>query len=604
MIKPEIIEFVKQLPNKPGVYQFYSESSEILYVGKAKNLRKRVQSYFNQTENRSYRHSALISKISEIRYVIVETESDALLLENNFIKENQPRYNILLKDDKTFPWICIKNERFPRVFFTRNYIEDGSSYFGPYTSVVAVRTLLDLIKQLYKVRTCNFLLSEENIRRKKYSKCLEFQLGNCLAPCEGLQAEEEYNRSVDQIREILKGNLHTVIRHLNTLMHDCAARMKFEEAEMVKNKIGLLERFRSKSTIVNPKISDVDVYGFVEDEKHDYVNYLKIVNGSVIQAHNIEVVKRMDEEKEEILGSVMFNLRQRFNSTSREAIVPFRPSWEFDQMNFCIPVKGDKRKLLDLSLRNAQSYKKDQELARSAMNSGGREDAQLAKMKDDLRLRKIPFHIECFDNSNIQGTNPVASCVVFKGGKPAKSMYRHFNIKTVQGPNDFASMEEIVFRRYRRILDEQGEIPDLIIIDGGKGQLHSAVKILKQLELYGEVSILGIAKKLEEIYVPEDPVPLYLDKNSSTLRLIQRIRDEAHRFGITFHRSKRSKDQIDTIFAHIPGIGEKTREKILKIESDITRLQAMSFEELKSLFGKAAAISLEKYFDDQKKLKT
>lgn len=604
MIKPEIIEFVKQLPNKPGVYQFYSESSEILYVGKAKNLRKRVQSYFNQTENRSYKHSALISKISEIRYVIVETESDALLLENNFIKENQPRYNILLKDDKTFPWICIKNERFPRVFFTRNYIEDGSSYFGPYTSVVAVRTLLDLIKQLYKVRTCNFLLSEENIRRKKYSKCLEFQLGNCLAPCEGLQAEEEYNRSVDQIREILKGNLHTVIRHLNTLMHDCAARMKFEEAEMVKNKIGLLERFRSKSTIVNPKISDVDVYGFVEDEKHDYVNYLKIVNGSVIQAHNIEVVKRMDEEKEEILGSVMFNLRQRFNSTSREAIVPFRPSWEFDQMNFCIPVKGDKRKLLDLSLRNAQSYKKDQELARSAMNSGGREDAQLAKMKDDLRLRKIPFHIECFDNSNIQGTNPVASCVVFKGGKPAKSMYRHFNIKTVQGPNDFASMEEIVFRRYRRILDEQGEIPDLIIIDGGKGQLHSAVKILKQLELYGEVSILGIAKKLEEIYVPEDPVPLYLDKNSSTLRLIQRIRDEAHRFGITFHRSKRSKDQIDTIFAHIPGIGEKTREKILKIESDITRLQAMSFEELKSLFGKAAAISLAKYFDDQKKLKT
>lgn len=604
MIKPEIIEFVKQLPNKPGVYQFYSESSEILYVGKAKNLRKRVQSYFNQTENRSYKHYALISKISEIRYVIVETESDALLLENNFIKENQPRYNILLKDDKTFPWICIKNERFPRVFFTRNYIEDGSSYFGPYTSVVAVRTLLDLIKQLYKVRTCNFLLSEENIRRKKYSKCLEFQLGNCLAPCEGLQAEEEYNRSVDQIREILKGNLHTVIRHLNTLMHDCAARMKFEEAEMVKNKIGLLERFRSKSTIVNPKISDVDVYGFVEDEKHDYVNYLKIVNGSVIQAHNIEVVKRMDEKKEEILGSVMFNLRQRFNSTSREAIVPFRPSWEFDQMNFCIPVKGDKRKLLDLSLRNAQSYKKDQELARSAMNSGGREDAQLAKMKDDLRLRKIPFHIECFDNSNIQGTNPVASCVVFKGGKPAKSMYRHFNIKTVQGPNDFASMEEIVFRRYRRILDEQGEIPDLIIIDGGKGQLHSAVKILKQLELYGEVSILGIAKKLEEIYVPEDPVPLYLDKNSSTLRLIQRIRDEAHRFGITFHRSKRSKDQIDTIFAHIPGIGEKTREKILKIESDITRLQAMSFEELKSLFGKAAAISLEKYFDDQKKLKT
>jgi excinuclease ABC subunit C len=596
MINPAIIEIVRKLPQKPGVYQFYSASGEILYVGKAKNIRKRVNSYFTHTDTHNYKHHALIGKINEIRYVIVENESDALLLENNFIKENQPRYNILLKDDKTYPWITIKNERFPRVMVTRNYISDGSSYFGPYTSVVTVKTLLELIRQLYKIRTCNYLLNDENIIKLKYKKCLEFQLGNCKAPCEGLQSEEEYNQSIGQIRDILKGNLHNVIRHLYSLMKEYAQDLMFEEAEVVRHKISLLERFKSKSTIVNAKIDNVDVFGFVEDDQCAYVNYLKIVNGAIVQAHNIEIIKRLDEEKEEILGSVIFSLRRRFSSNSSEVILPFKPSMEFDQLRFNVPLRGDKRKLLDLSLRNAASFKNDQELNRAAVNRVNRDENLLARLKDDLRLKRIPMHIECFDNSNIQGTDPVASCVVFKSGKPAKALYRHFNIKTVQGPNDFASMEEIVYRRYRRMLDEQGVLPDLIIIDGGKGQLHAAVIALKKLDLYGAISIIGIAKRLEEIYVPEDPVALYMDKNSPSLRLIQKIRDEAHRFGVTFHRNKRSKAQIDSVFVQIPGIGEKTRDKILKVESDINQLRRMSSEELTKLAGKKAAQALTEYF--------
>jgi excinuclease ABC subunit C len=525
----------------------------------------------------------------------VANESDALLLENNLIKEYQPRYNILLKDDKTYPWICIKNERFPRVVATRNYIQDGSEYFGPYTSGLMVKTLLELIRQLYKFRTCNLLLCEENIVKHKYKKCLEFQLGNCKAPCEGLQDEVDYNQSVIQIREILKGNLQHVIKYLYDLMQEYAVKMQYEEAEIIKNKITILEKFRGKSTIVNPRISHVDVFSIIDDKDCAFLNFLKVVHGAIVQAHNVEVVKRMEEEKEEILSSVIFDLRKRFNSTAPEIIVPFKPALAIDHVKFIVPKIGDKQKLLELSLRNAISFKADKILSKNAVKRFDREDKVLEQLKIDLRLQNLPRHIECFDNSNIQGTDPVASCVVFKSGKPVKSAYRHFNIKSVKGPNDFASMEEIILRRYRRVMDENGEIPDLIIIDGGKGQLSAAVKSLKLLDLYGKTSIIGIAKKLEEIYVPEDSIPLYINKNSLSLRLIQRVRDEAHRFGLTFHRKKRSMSQIDSIFTHIPGIGEKTRDKILRIESDINKLRLLSEEELTKIAGKRQGHTLYMY---------
>jgi excinuclease ABC subunit C len=600
MKDPSIIaDLVKKLPQKPGVYQFVNNDGEIIYVGKAKNLRKRVISYFTHSDLHSYKLSALVNKISDIRYVLVESESDALLLENNLIKENQPRYNILLKDDKTYPWICIKNERFPRVFATRNYIMDGSEYYGPYTSGLMVKTLLELIRQLYKLRTCSLLLCEEHIAKQKYKRCLEFQLGNCKAPCEGLQEEGDYNQSIQQIREILKGNLHSVIRHLQSLMDDYAAKMLYEEAEMVKNKITILEKFKGKSTIVNPKISDVDVFSMVDEKDYAYINFLKVVQGAIVQAHNVEVVKRIDEEKDEMLISVIYDLRKRFGSMASEVIVPFKPAIGLDDVKFTVPMIGDKLKLLELSKRNATSYRIDRMTAKTTDRKYNHEEKVLNQLREDLRLPVLPVLIECFDNSNIQGANPVASCVVFKSGKPLKSAYRHFNIKSVTGPNDFASMEEIIHRRYRRMLDENGPIPDLIIVDGGKGQLSAAVKSLRLLGLYGRTSIIGIAKRLEEIYVPEDAVPLYINKNSPSLRLIQKIRDEAHRFGITFHRLKRSHSQIDSIFSHIPGIGEKTRDKILRVESDIHKLKLMSLDELTKIVGKRGASSLYQYFNSQ-----
>ncbi|HLO59343.1 MAG TPA: excinuclease ABC subunit UvrC [Bacteroidales bacterium] len=592
-----ISEITKKLPQKPGVYQFFDAQGIIIYVGKAKNLRKRVVSYFTRSDAHSYKHSALVSKICDIKYVLVENESDALLLENNLIKEYQPRYNILLKDDKTFPWICIKKERFPRVMATRNRVEDGSEYYGPYTSALMVKTLLELIRQLYKLRTCNLLLCEEYITKQKYHRCLEFQLGNCLAPCEGLQNEEDYNENVQQIREILKGNLHTVIRHLYEIMGDFSKKMHFEQAEIIKNKITILEKFRGKSTIVNPKITQVDVFGIVDNTDFAYVNFLKVVQGAIVQSHNIEVVKRTDEVVGEILLSVIYDLRSRFDNNACEIIVQFKPEIALEGVKFSVPQRGDKLKLLELSLRNANSYKIDREASRTTEKKVDYEDKVLNQMKIDLRLKSLPVIIECFDNSNIQGSDPVASCVVFKSGKPFKSGYRHFNVKTVTGPNDFASMEEIVYRRYKRIMEEQGEIPDLIIIDGGKGQLSAATKSLKEIGLYGKVSVIGIAKKLEEIYVPEDPIPLYINKNSSTLRLIQRIRDEAHRFGITFHRLKRSNSQLESVFDTIPGIGEKMRNKILKLESDISKLKLLSEPELIKLIGKREAAALIKFFN-------
>jgi len=590
------MDLTNKLPQKPGVYQFLSANGEILYIGKAKNLRKRVSSYFMASDVRNYKKEALVRKIFDIKYILVENESEALLLENNLVKEYKPRYNILLKDDKTYPWICIKKERFPRVVQTRTYIADGSEYFGPYTSVLMVKTLLDLIRQLYKLRTCKWVLSETGIENKKFKRCLEFHLGNCKGPCEGLQSLEDYNQSLLQIKEILKGNYHQVILHLTKLMDDYARQLRFEEAEVIKQKIEILDRFKGKSTIVNPKIDNVDVFSVIDEEHYAFINFLKIVNGAVIQAHNIEIQKILQEDKNDILSYVIFDLRNRFKSNAKEIIVPFKPDINIAGVNLRVPIRGDKKKLLELSDRNATSFRNDKMALRLEDKWSEQETAILAKLQNDLRLKKIPNHIECFDNSNIQGSNPVASCVVFKSTRPYKPAYRHYNIKNVKGPNDYASMEEVIGRRYKHAQEEGEILPDLIIIDGGKGQLGSAVKSLKRLNVYDKIAIISIAKRLEEIYVPDDPIPLYLDKNSTSLKLIQRIRDEAHRFGISFHKRKRSSAQIQSMFFTIPGIGEATTKKILTTEPDIEVLKKMNQEELVIIVGRRAAKILHDYF--------
>lgn len=577
-------EIVKSLPGKPGVYQFFDKTGIILYIGKAKNLNKRVSSYFTRS-NQSYKHDALVRKIADIRYILVEDESDALLLENNLIKENQPRYNILLKDDKTFPWIVVTSERFPRVMQTRNYVLDGSFYFGPYTSGMMVRNMLDMIRQLFKLRSCGLVLSAENVERGKFKKCLEFDLGNCNAPCIGMQTEEEYMQAITQIKEILKGNYQEVIEQLRKVMHKFARAYQFEQAELIRIKIEMLERYKGKSTIVNPRISNVDVFSMADDENFAYVNFMKIVNGAVVQAHNVEIVKKLDEPKEEILGFVIFELRERFKSNSREVIVPFLPEIVGAGFQSVVPVKGDKMKLLDLSVRNSASYRKDRMLSREVVR---KEVPVLKVLQRDLKLLAEPERIECFDNSNIHGANPVASCVVFINGKPKKSEYRHFNVKTVTGPNDFASMEEIIFRRYERTLKEKTPLPDLIVVDGGKGQLSAALQSLDKLELRDKIAIIGIAKRLEEIYVPNDPVPLYLDKTSPSLKLIQQIRNEAHRFGIAFHRKKREGDFLLSELDGIKGIGTVTRERVLAKVRDIAELKEMSLADLEKLAGKKA----------------
>ncbi len=594
--KDYLTNLVSKLPGKPGVYQFFNNAGEIIYIGKAKNLKNRVSSYFSSTEVGNYKLGALLRKINDIKYILVENESDALLLENNLIKEYQPRYNILLKDDKTYPWIVVRREPFPRVYMTRNFVEDGSIYYGPYTSGLMVKTLLELIRQLFKLRNCNYLLSQVNIEKHKFKRCLEFHMGNCLAPCEGLQSEEEYEQSIEQIHEILKGQMHTVIRHLKSKMAHYAAQLFFEQAEIVKNKIEILERFQGKSTIVNPKMGDIDVFSMVDEDEFSYVNFLKIVNGAIVQAHNTEIVKRLSEDKSEILGTVIFDLRKRFKSTAKEIIVPFVPDMIIDGIKCTIPFKGDKKHILDLSLRNATSYRNDKQALRSKDKWTEKEDQVLVKLKEDLRMKKIPVHIECFDNSNIQGTEAVASCVVFKNGKPDKSSYRHFNIKTVSGPDDYASMEEVVGRRYRRMLDENQPLPDLVIIDGGKGQLHAAVKSLKSIGVYDKVAIISIAKRLEEIYLPEDSVPLYLNKVSGSLRLIQRMRDEAHRFGITFHRKKRSQSQLHSQLLDIKGVGQVTLLKLQQAGIDMKQLSQMDADQIRSIVGERAAKMILNYF--------
>ncbi|MBT3208689.1 MAG: excinuclease ABC subunit C [Bacteroidetes bacterium] len=590
---------IQFLPEKPGVYQYLNNKSEIIYIGKAKNLKKRVSSYFNRNSENT-KTEILVSKIFEIKHIVVETEQDALLLENSLIKKYQPRYNVLLKDGKTFPWICIKNERFPRVFSTRNYTKDGSIYFGPYTSGRLVKIILELFKQMYKLRNCRFDLSKKNIEEKKIKVCLEFHIGNCYAPCIAKQSEETYLSNIDEIKNILKGNISSVIKDLKKKMIILAGEFEFELAQDIKEKVKLLENYQSKSTVVNPNIDNVDVFSIVEKENYAYVNFLKVLNGSIIQAHTIELKKKLDETEKELLLLAITDIRNRLFSNSKEIIAPFNLDFSIENVNVVVPKIGDKKKLLDLSTRNAKYFlhEKQQQLLVSKHKSS--KNRILETIKKDLHLSEIPEQIECFDNSNISGENPVAACVVFKDAKPAKSEYRHFNIKTVEGINDFASMQEIVYRRYKRLLDEKKKLPQLIVIDGGKGQLNAALNSLRKLNLQNIIPVIGIAKRLEEIFFPDDPIPLYLDKTSETLKIIQQLRNEAHRFGIEFHRQKRSNNFIQSELSNIQGIGPKTIQKLLSKFGSVERIINAEPADIKEIIGKDKFDKLEFYFKNKK----
>lgn len=589
---------ISTLPDAPGVYQYYDKEGKLLYVGKAKNLKKRVNSYFTKQHDNA-RIRMLVKRIKDIKHIVVATETDALLLENNLIKKYQPKYNVALKDDKTYPWICIKNERFPRVFPTRRFIKDGSEYYGPYTSMKTVYTLLDLIKGLYPLRTCKYDLSKEKIDNKKYKVCLEYHLGNCAGPCEDKYAEKDYHENIEAIRNIVKGNFKESLNRFKEQMKHYAAQMKYEDAQRIKEKIAVLESYQSKSTVVNPKINNVDVFTIVSDESYGYVNFLQLSFGAIIRSHTLEIKKKLAETDEDLLQLAVIELRQRFNSQSKEVYLPFMLQFP-EEVKVHIPKLGDKKKILDLSLRNAKFYRMERFKQAKIVDPDRHEKRIMAQMKKDLRLPTEPRHIECFDNSNIQGTNPVAACVVFKNGKPSKKDYRKFNIKTVVGPDDFASMEEVVYRRYKRLKEENQSLPQLIIIDGGKGQLSSSLKALDALELRGKIAIIGIAKRLEELFYPDDPIPLYLDKKSETLKIIQQLRNEAHRFGITFHRQLRSKEALNTTLETIPGIGEKTVVELLRAFKSNKRIEAASFEEITKVIGPSKAKKVVTYFQSNK----
>jgi excinuclease ABC subunit C len=594
MAIPSVALQTTTLPNKPGVYQYYDKDDKLLYIGKAKNLKKRVSSYFTKQHD-SAKTRVLVKKIVTIKHIVVDTETDALLLENNLIKKYQPRYNILLKDDKTYPWICIKKERYPRVFSTRRMIKDGSEYFGPYTNKKTVYTLLDLINGLYPLRNCNYDLSDTNIKSGKYKVCLEYHLANCLGACEGKQTEESYLESVAAIRNILKGNFKESLLAFKNQMNNFAKNLQFEDAQKVKEKMEVLMNYQSKSTIVNSKINNVDVFSIISDEEYGYVNYLQISFGSIIRSHTLEIKKKLAETDIEILQLAVIELRNRFQSHCKEIYVPFKIN-AGDDIKIYIPKLGDKKHILDLSIRNAKYYRMERFKQIRITDPNRHENRIMTQMKKDLRLSQEPRHIECFDNSNIQGTNPVAACVVFKNGKPSKKDYRKYNIKTVVGPDDFASMEEVVYRRYKRLLDENQPLPQLIIIDGGKGQLSSSLKSLNKLNLRGEIAIIGIAKRLEELFYPDDPIPLYLDKKTETLKIIQQLRNEAHRFGITFHRNKRSKEALNTSMDAIDGIGEKTVIELLKNFKSLERIKSATFEELTEIIGPSKSKKIKEFF--------
>ena len=585
---------LKLLPDQPGVYKYFNKSGDIIYIGKAKSLKKRVTSYFNKQQFENRKTKVLVSKIHDLNVTVVPTELEALLLENSLIKEFQPKYNINLKDDKSFPLIKITKERFPKIYPIRNPVKDGSEYFGPYASVRMMKIVLDLCKQLYPIRNCNYQLSEKNIEAKKFKVCLEYQIGNCRGACEGLESEEEYMDSIAHIKYILKGNLQEVKSHLKTLMKKAADNWNYEEAERYKQKLDLLDKYQSKSTVVNHRINDVDVLNVYNQANYAYVNFMRVSGGIIIQSKNFELKKKMDEDKAEILERVYAEIKTLNNETV-EVISPIKLDIEG---NFVIPKSGDRKKLLDLSLKNAEWYAKEKTKQYEKLNPELKTERILKTIQSDLKLKDLPVHMECFDNSNIQGAYPVSACVVFKNAKPSKKDYRHFNIKTVEGPNDFASMYEVVSRRYKRLIEEGEELPQLIIIDGGKGQLSSSVQALKDLKIYDKLAIVGIAKRLEEIYYPEDPLPLYIDKKSQSLKIIQQMRDEAHRFGITHHRNKRSKGTIISKLTEIKGIGDETAAELLRHFKSVAKIKKTDEAEIASVIGPAKAKLISKYFNE------
>ena len=587
---------LKTLPSEPGVYRYYDKKGEILYVGKAKNLKNRVLSYFNKSQI-GYKTRMMVSKIVRLETTVVNSEYDALLLENNLIKEYQPFYNILLKDDKSYPWICIKKEPFPRIFLTRNVIKDGSEYYGPYAKVKQAKTLIEVIKNIYKLRTCSLNLAPEKIKEGKYKVCLEYHIKNCAGPCEGLETEEEYTQKLNAIRGIIKGEFKAAREYLEAEMYNYAAKLEFENAQQSKEKLQILENYQTHTTIVSSNINDVDVFGIISDEAAAYVNYFKIKNGSIIQSYTTEIKKMLDETDEEILEEALIEIRNKFNSTSTEIFLPFHLNIEIPHVKLIVPKLGDKKRIVELSEKNAMEYRVEKLKQVQIVDPERHTNRIMAEMKKLLRLPEEPRHIEGFDNSNIQGTNPVSACVVFKDGKPSKADYRIFHVKTVEGPNDFATMEEVIYRRYSRLLDEGEPLPQLILIDGGKGQLSSAVKSLKLLGLYGKISIIGIAKRLEEIFFPEDPVPLYLDKKSETLKVLQRVRDESHRFGVKHHRTRRKNSTIKSELEEIPGVGEKTIQQLLSKLKSVKRIKEASLETLEEILGKSKAKAVWEHFN-------
>ncbi|MDD2474331.1 MAG: excinuclease ABC subunit UvrC [Dysgonamonadaceae bacterium] len=596
-MKGDIRTTLSAIPHKPGCYQFFDEAGKVIYIGKAKDLKSRVASYFNR-EHDSSKTRILVRKIANVKYIVVNTEEDTFLLENNLIKEFQPRYNVLLKDDKTYPSIVVKNEPFPRVFQTRNIQRDGSLYFGPYTSVASVRALLEVIRKVYKIRTCRLNLTPENIAAGKFKVCLQYHIKRCEGPCEGLQSLDDYNKNIKEIIEILKGNVGIISKKIYKEMQQCAEEFKFEEAQELKEKYLLIENFRERSTVVSSFDYNIDVFFCSVDEQSAYINYLHVVNGAIVQGYTFEYRKKMDESKEELLAMGIVEMRQRYKSESKEIIVPFIPDIELTNVEFTIPQRGDKKKLLALSEQNVKQYRVDKLKKAEILNPEQRTTRVLKAAQKDLQLKEMPLHIECFDNSNIQGSDPVAACVVFKKAKPSKKDYRHFMIKTVVGPNDYASMQEVIHRRYSRALNEGLSLPQLIVVDGGKGQLHAAVDSLKEIGLYDKIAIIGIAERLEEIYFPNDSIPLYLDKNSETLKLIQNLRDEAHRFGLAFHRNKRSKAQVVSQLDEIKGVGPVSKKKLLSHFKSIKRIKEANEDEIINVLGESKGMIVYQWFKE------
>ena len=587
---------LKTIPEDPGVYQFLSSDKSIIYVGKAKNLKKRVSSYF-QKNIKSRKTLNLIKNTKYVEHVVVHSESDALLLENSLIKKNQPKYNILLRDDKTYPWICIKNEPFPRVFVTRKLVKDGSQYFGPFTSFKTINTIMGIIKQLYSLRNCNYNLSSKNIEQKKFKVCLEYHLGNCLGGCEGKESLEDYEKNILAIKQILKGNVNESKRNFKKEMMKFSNNQEYEKAQKIKEKIQLLENYQSKSTVVSSKLNNIDVFSIISDSESAFVNFLQVAHGKIIRFHNQEVKKKLNEDDEKILSLMILSIREKYNSTSKNIISHINLENQIN-LKFIIPRSGDNKKLLDLSIKNAKAFRFERNKQTQLVDPERHINRIMEQMRIDLKMKEEPRHIECFDISNIQGTNNVASCVVFINGKPSKKLYRKFNIKTIDGQNDFGSMQEVVFRRYKRLLDEKQDLPNLIVIDGGKGQLSSAVKSLKELDLDNKISVLGIAKRLEELYFPNDSIPLYLNKKSETLKVIQQLRNEAHRFGVSFHRDKRSKSSLSSGLDNIHGIGENTKNKLLKKFKSISKLKKADEKEIIDLIGKSKAEKVMNYLKE------